>query len=146
MVYALREAHRVLRPEGLAIDLRPAAIHRRVGIVLHSEYKLRWVMKETFQDDRAADRAIVDVLNNRIFKAVGQMRIPCYRVMDTIDDFREWLTDFVERNKCTSHEWLVRRLERALAASAGTPGIVVSAPLVLRTLKKRDARRSAAIN
>ena len=32
MVHALTEAHRVLKPSGLLIDMRPAAKHRRAGL------------------------------------------------------------------------------------------------------------------
>lgn len=94
-------------------------------------------MRESFEDDHAADRAVAHVLGEGLFKAKGRMRIPCYRVMDTIGEFEEWLTEFTQRGKCPSHDWLVSLLRRALNASDDKPGIVVSAPLVLRTLRKR---------
>jgi broad specificity phosphatase PhoE len=58
--------------------------------------------------------------------------------MDTIEEFKEWLLDFVTRNDHESHDWLVERLERKLEAVApAKPRIVVSAPLVLRVLRKK---------
>jgi hypothetical protein len=136
MVHALREAHRVLKGEGLLIDLRPAAVHRRAGITEGSAYRLRWVMRETFDDDLAANRAVTHVVREGWFKAAGRTRFPCYRVFDTLDEFQEWLTDFVKRGKCEPHDWLVRRVEREFILHGGKPGIVVSAPLDLRLLKK----------
>ena len=136
MVHALREAHRVLKGEGLLIDLRPAAVHRRVGLNEGDAYRLRWVMRETFVDDLAANRAVSQVVREGWFKAEGRTRFPCYRVFDTLDEFQEWLADFVERGKCEPHEWLVRMLERKLKAANDKTGIVVSAPLDLRFLKK----------
>ena len=32
MVHALREAHRVITPNGVVVEMRPAAIHRRVAV------------------------------------------------------------------------------------------------------------------
>ena len=137
MVHALREAHRVLKDEGLLIDLRPAAIHRRVGVTDGNGYRLPWVMRETFDDDLAANRAVSEVVREGWFKTEGRNRFPCYRVFDTLDEFQEWLTDFVKRGKCESHDWLVSLVERELQATVSKPGIVVSAPLDLRRLKKR---------
>jgi hypothetical protein len=137
MVHALREAHRVLRPEGLLIDLRPAAVHRRVGVVTQgNDYRLPWVMREKFEDDRAANRAVAQVVREGWFKPKGRTRFPCYRVMDTLAEFREWLDDFVSRGKCPPHDWLVRKVERALQTTTGPTTIVISAPLDLRVLIK----------
>jgi len=135
MVYALREAHRVLKPDGLLIDLRPAAMHRRVGVVTKGNgYRLPWVMREMFDDDRAANRAVAQVVRDGWFKAKGRTRFPCYRVMDTLDEFREWLADFIDRGKCPPHDWLLGLVERELQVTTGKTSIVVSAPLDLRLL------------
>ena len=134
MVHALREAQRVLKPEALLVDLRPAALHRRVGVIQGEDYRFRWVMHEDFADDHAADRAVRQIVSEGLFKPKRRTRFPCFRTMDTLDEFQEWLTDFVSRGKCEPHNWLVERLERELATS---DGIVVSAPLVLQTLRKR---------
>ena len=133
MVHALRESHRVLKPAGVLVDLRPAAVHRRVGVTKGDGYRFRWVMREHFTDDHAADRAIAQIVSEGRFKAERRTRFPCFRTMDRLNEFQEWLTDFVSRGKCESHDWLVQRLECALGAS---DRIVVSAPLVLRTLRK----------
>jgi len=137
MVHALLEAHRVLKPNGLLFDLRPAAVHRRVGITEGDDYRFLWVMRETFEDDHAADQAVEQVRRDGSFKAEGRrVRFPCFRVMDTLDEFREWLADFVTRNNHQSHDWLVRRLERKLEMTPTKTKIVVSAPLVLSVLRK----------
>lgn len=138
MVDALRESHRVLRPHGLLVDLRPADVHRRVGLAVGDEYRLRWVMRENFDDDHAADRAIATVVAEGKFKTESRTRFPCYRVMDTAEEFRDWLTDFVVKGNFHSHDWLASRLERALERSESSHRIVVSAPLVLQTLRKPD--------
>jgi len=136
MVHALLEAHRVLKPGGILLDLRQATVHRRVGITEDDDYRLLWVMREKFDDDHAADRAVEQVTREGKFRSDVRARLPCFRVMDTIEEFREWLTDFVARNEHENHDWLVRRLERKLGASPVKTKIVVSAPLVLRVLRK----------
>jgi len=136
MVHALLEAHRVLKTDGLMLDLRPAAVHRRVGITEDADYSLLWRMRETFEDDHAADRAVEQVTRDGYFRAGRRTRFPCFRVMDTIGEFREWLLDFVTRNEHESHYWLVERLEKKLAESPARTKIVVSAPLVMRVLRK----------
>jgi len=137
MVHALLEAHRVLKDGGLLIDLRPAAVHRRVGTIEDGEYKLLWRMREGFDNDHPANLAVAYVIGRGLFKQTGRTRFPCFRTMDNIGEFREWLVDFVERNGHESHDWLDRRLEKKLAASPAKPKIVVSAPSVLRVLRKQ---------
>ena len=138
MVHALREAHRVLKPDGLLIDLRPAAVHRRVGFRVGDEYRLPWMMRENFDDDHAADRSVAEVLGEGLFKAGSYNRFDCHRVMDTLDEFVAWLTDFVNRDKLPSHDWLVHLVKAGLQAAYGYPRIVVSGPLVMQVLQKNQ--------
>jgi len=137
MVHALREAHRVLKPDGLLIDLRPAAVHRRIGFLEGDEYRLPWTMREKFDDDRAADRAVAEILSEGLFKAGKRNRFVCNRVMDTFAEFVEWLTDFVNRDKLPSHDWLVSLVKAEIDATTGNPRIVVSGPLVMQALQKQ---------
>jgi hypothetical protein len=139
MVHALHEAQRVLRPEGLLVDLRPAAVHRRVGITQADGYRPVGVMRETFDSDRAADRAVTQVESEGRLKAEGRTVFACNRIMDSLDEFQQWLVDFVTLGKLPSHDWLVRRVERALDVAGGKASIVVSGPLVLRVLRKQEA-------
>ena len=136
MVHALLESRRVLKPDGLLIDLRPASVHRRVGFAKGDSYRLRWVMREHFDDDRAADRAVAQVVSEKLFKVERRLKFDCYRVMDRIEEFVAWLDDFINKGNFESHDWLVRRLERKLQGADAKTRIVVSAPLVLRALRK----------
>ena len=136
MVHALREAHRVLRPGGLLIDLRPAAKHRRVGLGEGRGWRLTGVMRETFDEDRAADGAVARVLRDGLFRLEARAKFPLDRVMDRMEDFRTWVSEFGQRRALASHEWLVRRLERALATRRRPARIVGRGPMTLQVLRR----------
>ena len=136
MVHALREAHRVLRPGGLLIDLRPAAKHRRVGLGTGRRWRMIGVMRETFDEDRAADRAITRVLRDGLFRPEAFSEFPLDRIMDRMEDFRCWLEEFGQRRALASHEWLIRRLERAYAARRKRARIVGRGPMKLLALRR----------
>jgi len=136
MVHALREARRVLRPGGLLVDLRPAAKHRRIGLGTGGRWKLVGVMREGFDEDHDADRAVARVLREGLFRLRSRTEFPLERVMDGMDDFRLWLREFGQRRTIAAHAWLVRRLERALARRARRARIVVRGPMGLRVLAR----------
>ncbi len=155
MVRALREAERVLKPGGLLIDLRPSIRHRRLSVVRGGQAQPVGAMRETFEDDHAANRAVAVVTGRntktlRVFKTlrvwparpplrfIRRTQIDCERVMDGLDDFRDWLADFKSLNDpLPPHDFLVERLARALAQRPGRAKVVVDGPLEMRLLMKR---------
>ena len=141
MVHALHEAQRVLRPNGLLVDLRPAAVHRHVGVTQAGRYRPLGVMRELFDNDRAADRAVTQVEREGWFKREGRTQFACYRIMDSLEEFQEWLVDFTNLSRLPAHDWLVQRVERALDVRGGKARIVVNGPLVLRVLRKQEGHR-----
>ena len=138
MVHALHEAQRVLQPNGILIDLRPAPVHRRVRIQSDAGYQQLGVMREVLDDDYAANRAVKQILNEGLFKPEWRIEFNCNRVMDTFKEFQLWLMDFVDRARIPPQEWLLKRVARAYHAAPGKKKIIVSAPLILRTLRKSE--------
>ena len=140
MVHALREAHRVLKPNGLLVDLRPAAIHRRVGIVRAGRYQPVGTMRENLDDNRAANRAVAQVVRAGLFKTEWRTQFECRRVMDSLGDLRTFFDEFYTLGAdLPPHDWLVQRVLRALDATRGKKQIVVQGPLVLKVLMKLDS-------
>src|SRR5262245_7713374 len=125
MVHALHEAHRVLKPNGLLVDLRPAAVHRHVGIAGNGCYqRLGTTQREKFDDNRAANRAVAHVLREGLFTDEWRTQFDCTRVMDTLAEFRTWIVKFVKLNDLPPHDWLLQRVECALQAKRGKRQIV----------------------
>ncbi len=143
MVHALTEAHRVLKPGGHLIDLRPGAVRRAVGLVRGGRFQLLGQTREKFDDDRAADRAVARVVRAGLFRLERRRQFICPRVMDSLDEFRAWMDEFVRDAELAPHDWLVRRVERALAARPGKAQIAVRGPLVMQALRKLEKPAAA---
>jgi len=138
MVHALTEAHRVLKPDGILVDLRPAATHRRVGVVCNGIFRELGSTREKFNDDWAANRAVAEVLHTGLFRTEWSRRFDCRRVMDTMDEFRAWIDEIVQLNNLPPHDWLIEEVESAFNASSGKTNIVARGPLVMRVLRKLE--------
>jgi SAM-dependent methyltransferase len=139
MVHALREARRVLKPGCILIDLRPAISHRRVGIREGGSFRDLGIMDETFDKDRAANRAVSYALRTGFFKLEAVRKFDCNRVLDTADEFRDWLSEYVDF-RSPAHERLIRKVEDAYKAARGRRRIVVNAPLVMRVLTNQRTK------
>ena len=136
MVHALYEAHRVLKPKGVLIDLRPAAAHRRVGIGKGRHWQFVAVLREPLNDDWAANRAVAKVVRDGLFIRKRHTEFSLDRTLDTSDEFRTWLDDFVQRQNLPSQEWLIKRVEREQRRQGTTGIITVRGPLLLSKLQK----------
>lgn len=137
MVHALREAHRVLKPHGVLIDLRPATRHRRAGLGQDKRWQLVGVMQESLADDRAADAAVAHVIQQGLFRSVDSRTFELDRVMDTQDDLQAWLDDFVPNGKTSAHELLAKRMQAERKKRRSTAKIVVRERLKLNLLRKQ---------
>jgi hypothetical protein len=140
MVHALRQAHRVLKPGGLLIDLRPAPAHRRVGIVSGGRYRRLGTTCESLDLDRAAERAVRRVRRAGLFRLETGIRFDCRRVMDTPADFRVWVSELVTRRAAPPHDRLIRRVERAFGRARTARKLIMQGPVVVRALRRLDPR------
>ena len=136
MVHALKEAHRVLKPNGLLIDLRPAPAHRRVGLGEGRRWRAVCALHEILDEDYAADAAIAQMVRLGYFHAEQRLRFQLERVMDTMDEIRDWLGEFDTRRQLPTHAPLLDRVERERARLPRPEKITVRGPMKLGVLKK----------
>lgn len=136
MVHALHEANRVLKRGGVLIDLRPAPVHRRVGIQADDDFTLVAKINEKFDEDYAANRAVTEVIQEGILKPESRFRFDCKRVMGSLKDFHAWMDDFIVTAGLPPQESLIRKVELAYKSTSGRKRIVIRAPLILRVLRK----------
>jgi hypothetical protein len=140
MVHALREAHRVLKPSGLLIDLRPGAVRRRIGVACTGAFQELGAFRRKSDDLRAANRAIAQVVRAGLFLAGKLIKFDCPRYIDTLDEFQAWQAEFVR----SPHDvGMLERIERALTANCdGGRKIAGVVPLTMRVLRKLERLRN----
>ena len=136
MVHALREAHRVIAPDGVVVEARPAAIHRRVAVQSGKVRRHVGVMRENFHRERHADRAVANAVRAGWFREGAVRSFSCTRTMDTLEDYCTWLGEFYTVTDSPPHEWLVERIERTLEKAPEGSRIIITAPVTVRLLKK----------
>ncbi len=139
MVHALREAHRVLKADGILIDLRPAPAHRRVGLGEGARWQFVASLHEDLADDHAANRAVSRILREGLFRRERLLEFDLDRVMDTTEDFRAWLDEFVQRRELQPQEWLLKRVERVQPKPGHRRKITARGPLRLAVLRKLES-------
>src|SRR5262245_8987509 len=141
MVHALREASRVLKSDGLLIDLRPAPVHRHVGISENGSYVKVGVMREFLTDDYAANSAVNGMISSGFLQLDWRTSFECTRTMDRLSELKARLDELVELQKGPSHDWLLQRMKKRFESRAtGQPPrrrkIVMRGPIELRVLTK----------
>jgi SAM-dependent methyltransferase len=136
MVHALQEAHRVLKPNGILIDLRPTAEHRRLGLGEGRSWRPFASLHEVLDDDHAADAAVAEVLRRRYFRRERSFTFQLDRVMDTPQELRAWMADLNDRKNLAAHAALLKRFDRMYAQLEHPPRITVRGPLRLAVLRK----------
>jgi ubiquinone/menaquinone biosynthesis C-methylase UbiE len=140
MVHALREARRVLKPGGILIDLRPAIMHSRVGILRAGRFRELGKTRETFEGSRAANRAMSRALAQRLFRRLPLARFHCDVVFSSSAALREWLADYTDQAGLPAHEKLIRRALAASRTERGAGKIAYRIALEMRVLR-RDTQR-----
>jgi SAM-dependent methyltransferase len=92
MVHTLREIHRVLKPKGTMIDLRPNLGGRIVNVVLSSAIlRAGEVDSSRFEPNKySANHAIEQVVADRLFKLEYDEVFDLMTDLDTVDDLREF--------------------------------------------------------
>ncbi len=92
MVHALHDIHRVLKPGGILLDLRPAIGDRIVEVDLVSATLYAGMIdaSATTADKQAADNAIAQAVEDGWYALEHQEIFEMITDMDTADDLRDY--------------------------------------------------------
>ncbi len=145
MVHALKEAHRVLKPNGLLIDLRPAPAHRRLGLGDGRRWREVGPLHEALDDDFAADEAVSRMVRDHYLDPEKRMRFQLDRVMDTMEDAQAFMEDFDQRRDIPTHAPLLERVEQERARLGRPKKITIRGPMKLVVLRKLDPAATQAL-
>ena len=110
MVHALRETRRVLRSGGSLIDLRPAAINRRVEVEIQGARVFVGEIdaSHTFADHLAADDALRQCAAAGLFRQEHDAAFIFHSALDTAADLREYASGL---RRSVVPESLLRRVD-----------------------------------
>lgn len=116
MVHALDEIRRVLRPDGILVDLRPLTDRWRVEVFSARETHATGRVTDLplgLADDEAANRAMDEAESKRWYLREREEFFPLYYVWDTASEMEEWIEteweDFIglgeETRRATRSAW-----------------------------------------
>jgi len=142
MVHALHEIHRVLKPEGILIDMRPLADQWRVEVVSLREVKRtgRVVdLPEQTNGDIASNEAMDDVEKRGWFKREQDDLFPFIYSWDTPSEMEEFINDDWQ-DFITLDEETVRATRSAWAIGDGDSRVRIRMNVWIARWMKKEIR------
>jgi len=122
MVHALREAWRVLRPEGALVDLRPLAREANLELVHDGSASLAcsrdsW---KALPDDAACERSLDRVIGEGLFALERRLDFECALWWESAEEWLLHSRTHVQRWDPPSQELATTVRERMAASATGT--------------------------
>ncbi len=137
MVHALEESWRVLRPNGVLIDLRTFSSYPPVEIVSGTESQSAGHIDDTMwlADDLATDEALDQVIERGLFEHHKADQFSFSLYWNSVDDMQAYAED-----KCCQDEQIPRHVLRQAKRLADIAGDVakirIRQPMILATYGK----------
>jgi hypothetical protein len=145
MVHALRNVHNLLRDGGLLVDIHPVAVPRRVEVRIDGEPVPVGATTDAarFATYRLADRALSQVVKERLFIPAGREVFTFYVHADTPSDLfaylAEWEWSATFRGRPTDLEEAIRqRITYLYQESGGKKEIVLHRPTGVTWFRRAD--------
>ena len=135
MVHALREIHRILKPRGTLIDLRPHSTNRQVLVELsYATLNAGEIDSSRSVADRlAADHVIEQAVKDKLFTLEHHTHFELYTDLDTVDDLREYGKSF---NRSVLPEAVIQQVERLTHDENDDFSIRVQRPFTIARYRK----------
>ena len=126
MVHALKQAHRLLRPQGTLINIHylpaPQLIEVHEPETIH---KAGWLLdRDDFDAERSAFNALAQVVEDRYFSLADQRDFTQNIYEDDLIDFRTWLADWWE--SAILPDRINQRLEELMRTAEQSAKIVLA--------------------
>ena len=126
----------MLKPGGILVDLRPAPAHRQIGTGAGRTWEPVARLREQLDDDYAAHAAVAEVVRRGLFRTERRKRFILDRVMDSVEELRDFIAEFDQRRDLPSQAPLVERLERRYKRQPKPGKVAVRGPMHLAVLRK----------
>jgi phosphoribosylformylglycinamidine (FGAM) synthase PurS component len=137
MVHTLHEIHRVLKPDGTLLDLRPDYGNRSVAVTLpYADLFVGEIDSSMFDPDKlAADKALQQTIHDGLFVLEHQEAFDFVVDMDTVDDLREFAESF---DQSILSDAVIEQVESLLAdEDPDAVGIRVRRPMHVARYRKQ---------
>lgn len=134
MVHALQEAYRILKPGGLALDLRPARSDRQIGVRFNRQQHTVGSVNLWVSDDWAADEAVKRVVKQELFEEIRTTDFAIRRYLDSPDELRDY---FAQWPGVTIDPRLIADVDEFFRAHPRGARIEIQGFLTLRVLHKK---------
>jgi hypothetical protein len=137
MVHALEESWRVLRPNGVMIDVRPVSSYPPVEIVSGTESQLAGHIDDTKDraDDIATDEALDQVLQRGLFEQQKAEQFSFSLYWNSVDDMQTYAKDrWSKDEQIPSH--VSRQAKRLVDVAGDAAKIRLRRPVILATYEK----------
>ena len=128
MVHALRQAHNLLHPSGLLINVQDLPIPHVIEV--HSAeavIKAGWMMEsDDFRDERAALNALSHVVSEGYFQLEDEQDFGFNVYMDDVNELQQWLAEGWET--AVLPDKTIQRLEEIIEQAGQLAKVVLKTP------------------
>ena len=135
MVHALKQVHRILRPDGQLVDVHNLPVPHRIEVYSHGNAtRAGWLLDRTdFENERFALNAITQVVSEGLFLLEDEQDFDFDIHTDNVPELQKWLADGWE--SAVIPERTIQRVESLLTGAVQSTRIVLRVQTRMITLR-----------
>jgi len=137
MVHALQQAWRVLKPGGSLVDLRPLAANSPIEVVTGQQSRLAGRIDDSRDrlDDRAADKAVSQILRNGWFVREREETFDYIAFWDTLEEMQIYIEE--KRSSLVLPDSVVAEAQWLLLDSDETARLRIPFKMIIARYRKQ---------